>query len=501
MLNLILTSLLMAAIGQTTPDAPSPGALRLLRTANALETSSVAPLRQRTVAGAWIATATAAIGGEPPQGPPDSVTATPELMATWANACIDAAATGPLDTTAVAYAEVQAETIIRLLSDVDATGTEPPDPKALAGVFLLAGELALADGNTTAAREYAQRSAATLDWHENLTIEGASSLGMLLARLHDTASISKLADGIPASQLPELVAASASQPGCASVTAALMKNPALLEGGRSAHLLHELNLVHASEATSLLLSADPSITKNPALLLLAVQTFLSDGKTDEGLDLLGGKASLEKLRGRDLFMIRSAMAMGQARNGEFAAAKALIQQLGRIDARFFVLVELQSRMLAKGDIPPAKVLGGIDTLRSVRTTALDPLLPTIASRPTRLDRVMEAVVASERFALAATLLTPLFAPGNQTGDDWLDRRIALLARALAHSAPLDDQAWETLIRSIPWCARIDCQVRAMASIAMCWNMARPKDALPASIREALSATIEAIATGNNERQR
>jgi hypothetical protein len=141
----------------------------------------------------------------------------------------------------------------------------------------------------------------------------------------------------------------------------------------------------------------------------------------------------------------------------------------------------------------------LNTLRAVRTTALDRFLPRISSRPMPIDRVMDAVVKSGRFELAATLLTPLFAPSNQTGDDWLDRRIALLARAVAKAAPHDNDAWARLISSVSWCARIDSQVRALAAIAMCWNSARPEDAFPQDLRDALSTAIEAIALGRHQR--
>ena len=500
MINLILSTILLASMsGQNTPQAPSPGALRLIRTASALTSSSVAPPRQLTVAEAWIATARADIGAEPPQGPPDSVTATPQLMATWASSAIDAAAASPLASSAVAYAQVQTETIARLLQDVDATGTEPPDPKALARVLLLASELALVSGDTTAAGELAHRAAATRNWRENITIHGITSLSTVLARLKDCQGITKLSQSIPPSQLPEVIAAAATQPTCEALTAELIKNPALGEDGRTALLIDQLNRVHASAATDLLLAQSPEVMKTPALRLTIARTFFEDGKFDRGLEIIGGNTILERLQGRDRALMYLAMAQGHARNGDFEKALALIPQIGGIDTRFYALVAIQSRMLAQGAIEPNQVLDGIKTLRSVRTTALDQWLPTIATRPTPMDRVMDALLQSGRFELGATLLTPLFSPSNQSGDDWLDRRIALLARALANSKPQEDDAWATLIEHVSWCARVDQQVRALCTIAMCWQSARANDPLPDTVRSALSKAIEAIATGNNQR--
>lgn len=499
MLNTLLTSLLIAVVGQTTPEPPSPGALRLIRTAEALESSIPAPLQQRTVASAWIATATAAIGGEPPDGPPDSATASPELMAVWASSCVDAAAAGPLNASGVAYAEVQVETIARLIGDVDKTGTEPPDPRALARVLLLGGDLALANGNTAEAKTFADRSATALDWKENLVIQGTSSLGTLFAQLGDCASIEKLAQNVPPSQIPALIASSASQPTCADTTTRLLKTPSLLKAGRIGLLLHELNLVHGGAATELLLKQDPTIQDNPALRILAVLTLLSDGRIDAGLQLLGGQKILDRLKGIDKPRVFRALSWGYARNGDFDKAMQQLPMVGGFEYRFFTLIEVQSRMIEKGVLKPDKVLASFETLRAIRTTALDPFLPRITARPMPIDRVIGAVVESGRFKLAATLLTPLFAPSNQTGDDWLDRRIALLARAVAKSAPQDDEAWAKIISSVSWCSRIDSQVRAIASIAMCWNSSRPNEALPDSVRDALSSAIEAIATGKHQR--
>jgi len=499
MLQLLLTSLMMALPGQAAAQDPSPGALRLVRTASSLVSSSVVPPRQSTVAEAWIATARAAIGAAPPEGPPDSVTATPQLMATWASAAIDAAGAGPEQPQAFAYAQVQAQTITRLLQDVDTTGTEPPDPEALARVLLLQGELALVSGDTTAAAEHAHRSATTLLWRENVTIQGITSLATLLARLKDCEGLRKLAQGVHSSQLPEVAAAAASQPACSETAAELIRDPRLLHGARAALLIDQLNQVHASEAMNLLLQLDPALLDTPALRILAVQTFFTDGRLERGLEILGGREILEKLQGRDRTSTLLAMARGHARNGEFTEALALVPKIGGIDSRFLALVAIQSRMLEEGAIEPPEVLESIDSLKSVRTAALDTLLPTIASRPTPLDRVMDAVIASGRFQLGATLLNPLFSPPNQTGDDWLDRRIALLARSLARNGTSDEDAWATLIQYVPWCSRIDQQVRALCVIAMCWSHAHPEAPLPPGVRTALTNAIESIATSRHQR--
>ena len=205
---LSLSTLLPGAVTQS-EDTPSPGARRILQTAESLKSSSSTNPHTLAIAEAWLAVGRAVIGDNPPAGPPDSITATPQLMATWASACVDAAAVAPQNPDSTAYAETQVELIARLLTDVDRTGTEPPDPADLAKVLVLGAALAQSDGNAEAATTFARRAAKSVDWKNDVHVLGVGLLSQVLAETGSCDDIERLIDGVPSWQLPGILVSTA----------------------------------------------------------------------------------------------------------------------------------------------------------------------------------------------------------------------------------------------------------------------------------------------------
>lgn len=481
MVCLMLMSLVLAS----TP--PSPGAERLVRTAAALESSSPAPLRQHVQARAWIALANTALGGDPPEGPPQAALPSTTLIADWALACVDAASTFPPNAKATASAEAQVEEVAHLLMLAD--------PSEAARTLVRGGELALAGGNLEKAKELAMRAGARVEWAQNPLGSGTGSLATLLAALGECEMLKRLGNDVPAQSRALVAAAAATDPRCAEVFESLLRDPESHFDSRenAGRLLHELRLVASAPVAEALLRFTPSIVETPALNLLLAQTLLAGGQIEKGMVLIGGEEGIRQLTTSDRARTLLARAIGLARAGELAAARAEIPKIGGIDRRFFAAVQIDSRLLDRGEITAAEVLHEFTTFRAVRTVALDPLLATVAPRPTRLDRVMEAVVSSGRFDLAATLLKPLFKAPGQTGDDWLEFRIALLARSLAAADKDNLAAWGATIEATTQLTRIDSQAKALAAIAVCWQSAHPHDDLPAELRKTLQSAIESIA--------
>ena len=113
-----------------------------------------------------------------------------------------------------AYAETQVELIARLLSDVDRTGTEPPDPTALAKVLVLGAALAQSDGNTEAATTFARRAVRAVDWKNDVHVLGVGLLSHVLAETGSCDDIERLVKGVPSWQLPGILVSTAGGPDC-----------------------------------------------------------------------------------------------------------------------------------------------------------------------------------------------------------------------------------------------------------------------------------------------
>ncbi len=504
MIHLFLTlfmSVYSLSMASDASDEIAPGTLRLVETAQSLTDSSDAPLLQIHSANAWLATTTADIGGVPPKGPPDSVTATPRSMADWAMSCINAAAALGNNQRAVAYAQKQTTLISKLLEDVDRTGTEPPDPPALAQVQLLAGELAWVNDDTKSAEKFAIATGETMNWEEDVFITDSILLSRLLAKLGRCDLLERMASTIPPRQIPALIASAASQKSCYEIANKLLDDPSLGVPGRIERLLYELKKISGGEVTESAIARFPDILQKPQNRLVVAETLLTDGRIQRGLKVLGGEDVLARLRGYDSTNIHLALCLGYVKKGQLTQASSLITSINSLDGRFHALVDIDSRLLATGSIEPENVLSTFKTLRFVRTMGMDSFLPLMAKRPAPINLVLNAVIASQRFELAATLLTPLFAAKNQTGDEWLERRISILANSLADSDPHNNDAWSHLLKAISWCSKIDSQVKALCAIASSWNRSRPMEAFPASLKASLNETVERIAINDHSPQR
>ena len=475
-------------------DTTAPGTLRLVQTAQSLKDSSDAPSRQINIAHAWIATTTADVGGVPPQGPPDSLTATPRLMADWAISTIIAASQLGLGESAVAFAESQIACISTLLKDVDRTGTEPPNPYALAQVQLCAAELAWVRGDTETAAKMALASGETLSWRKDVFVTDSIRLSRLLAKLGRCELLERMAKNAPTQELPSLIASAASHQSCQPIALELITDPSLKIPGRLENLLYELKKVHGGATTQELIQQFPDILNTPQNRLAVTEILLTDGRIERGLEILGGEKILPRLKGYDSTDIHLALCLGYAKNGQLDKARAMINSIKGLDARFTALVEIDSRKLLNNTLTAPDVLKEFTTLRFLRPTAMDIFLPLIAKRPLPIDVVMSALMSSNRFELAATVLQPLFAPENQTGDEWLEKRIGIIANSLAISDPNNNEAWSELVRVISRCSHIDSQVKALCSIASAWNRSRPSDDLPDLIKETLDQSVMRIAT-------
>ena len=488
---LSLSSLLTGSIAQN-DDTPSPGARRILRTAESLKSSSSTSPHTLAVAEAWLAVGKAVIGDNPPAGPPDSFTATPDLMATWASACVDAAAVAPLNPDSTAYAETQVELMARLLADVDRTGTEPPDPADLAKVLVLGAALAQSDGNTEAATTFARRAAKAVDWKDDVYVLGVGLLSHVLAETGSCDEIERLSNGVPSWQLPGILVSTAGDPGCEKISTRLLDDQAIIEGARATRLLLELGKARNGATTDALVKKYPELISTPQNRLLAVQAMLSSGMVEPGIELLGGKGILSKLRGYDMLNTVAALAVGEAAQGNWAEALKTAMVIGNTETGILSIMNIQGEMLAKGSIKPEEVLKGLRSLHMIRTSALEPSLARIGHKPSNLDRTLAAMISTNRRDVVFTLLNPKFQARIETGDQWLEKRIGALAVAMTHANSNDIEGWKSLIMAVSRCHRVDSQVRALTAIAMAWDKAHPNDALPNELRNALTDMIVAI---------
>lgn len=488
----LLTAGMLASVSMAAPPDVSPGAKRLLGAAEAIRASTPAPDHAQVIARGWLATSTAAIGGNPPPGPPDSVTATPERMATWAIACVEAAAAAPPGADGTAYAESQVALIARLLGDVDRTDTEPPDPTALAKVLYLGGELAYARGDLKAARTLATRAGETVDWSHNVLVAGVGSLARLLARLDMCSELQRMSAKAPSEQDVEIVVASALNPNCAETTKALLANPRLIAHRREILLLNELRDARAGAAVSELITLHPSVTKSPKGRLIASQGLLAGGRMEEGMALLGDPSIIGRMGGKDRISTLSAIASGEALEQQWAKARELLQPIASNQRGLYAIIDLEGQMIQAGAIEPANVLKGLNSFRSIYTFALDPMMPLVGKRPTRLELVLEALVRSDRIELAMTLLNPMFKAVGQTSDLWLEQRIGVIANAMVRAEYTGIDAWKTLILESGQLRTVDSQVKALSVLATCWAAVHPTDNLPPELRDAITEMIQTI---------
>ena len=475
------------------PGKSAPGTLRVLQTAQALTDSSDGSLHQIHTANVWIATTTADIGDAPPQGPPDSVTATPRAMADWAISSITAASSLGLSEGAVIFAKDQVDCISRLLIDVDTTKTEPPDPYALAQVQLCAGELAWVRGDTAAALTMALAAGKSVSWGKDVFVADSIQLSRLLAKLGQCDELERMAKTIPPREIPSLIASAASEETCQIIASKLLAHPTFDIPGRRESLLYELKKVHGGATAEVLIDRFPSVLNAPANRLTVTYILLSDGRIQKGLEILGGDKILARLKGQDSTDIHFALCLGYIRNGDLTQARAMITSINGLEERFNALVKIDSRLLLKHSMTPADTLKEFTNLRFIPPTGLDTFIPRIAKRPLNIDIILSALIESNRFELAATLLRPLFAPDNQTGDEWLEQRVGILTQALAITDPTNNKAWTVVINAISRCAHIDSQVKALCMVASAWNQSRPTDALPDDVKEALNQMVERIA--------
>ena len=488
----LLAACMLASVSVANPPEVSPGAKRLLGAAEAIRASTPAPDLAQTIARGWLATSTAAIGGNPPAGPPDSVTANPERMAIWAIACVESAAAAPPGADGTAYAESQVELIARLLGDVARTDTEPPNPAALAKVLYLGGELAYARGDLEAARTLATRSGETMDWSHNVLVAETGSLALLLARLNMCSELERMAANAPSEQMVEIIVASATSSNCAETTKTLLEHPRLITHRREILLLKELREVRAATAVSDLITLHPSVTDSPKGRLMASQGLLAGGRLEEGMKLLGDPSIIQRMGGKDRIATLSAMASGEALQQQWAKARQLLQPVASNQLGLYAIIELEGQMLEAGAIQPPNVLKGLISFASIYTFALDPMMPLVGQRPTRLERVLEALVRSDRIELVMTLLKPKFQAVGQTSDLWLEQRIGVIANALVRAEYSGIEAWKTLILESGQLRTVDSQVRALSVLATCWAAAHPSDDLPSELRDAITEMIETI---------
>lgn len=464
---------------------PASGAERFLASASALEASSSAPAAQRIEAQAWLAITRTLLKNQQPEGPPTTALTSTLLMETWGVACVEAAATFPASKATSTAAFAQANEVARLLILAA--------PSRAARVLVFGGEFALAQDDHTLATNFASRAGNLVDWKANPSGSGNGSLASLLAALSECDHLRRLGTNVAHADRALVIGAVAVQPACAATFETLLDHDDLHSTESAARLLHELNLSSSAHAAAMLAQRTPALEKVPALRLLLAETLMRGGDLAGGLQTLGGPDVLASLRGREQASIMLARALGMAHNGDAKAARETLPMIGGIDNRFFAAIAIDSRLLDRGEREPADVLKDFSTLRAVRTGGLDPYLGAIGAHPSRIDRVLNATIASGRWDLIATLLHPLFQAKGQSGDDWLEERLALLARGLV-AAELDDPAaWSALAEAIARLDRIDSQVKALCTLGAWWHALKGDAPLPNSVRVALQSTLEAIA--------
>jgi hypothetical protein len=479
----MLSSILLSLAISATPNAS--GAARLLTTASTIEASSSAPLRQKIKAQAWLAVTTASLQGDPAQGPPPHAITSTSLLTEWGVTCLEAASSLPNSPETISYAFAQADEAIRLLAT--------DNPPGAARVCVLAGELAFALNKTKRAREFAIHAGDLVEWRANPIGSGNGSLAMLLASIQECDLLSRLGEGVPASHRAQVAAAAATQPACAASFKELLNNTTFDATESVARLLYELHATGSAEAATQLAARCPAVKEFPELQLLLTQILMLGGDLEGGYAMLGGKDLIDNLRSGDRAQVLLAQTIGMARTGELVAARDAIADIGGIDRKFFAAIEIDSRRLDRGEIEPSEVLADFTTLRAVRTGGLDPFIAAIATHPNRLDRVAQVAVASGQWDLLGTLLKPLFQAKGQSGDDWLEQRIAFLARTLSRTNTQLPDAWSAMISQASALTRVDSQVEAICAMAAWWHAAFGDAPLSEEMQAALISTLETIA--------
>ena len=461
------------------------GAERLLASASALEASSSDSLAKQIEAQAWLAITRTLLNNDPPQGPPDTALTSALLIEAWGVACVEAAAALPASEATSTSAFAQVNEVARLLILAS--------PSGASRTLVFGGELALAQNDHDRAKNVANHAGNLVDWKANPSGSGNGSLASLLGALGECELLARLGTNVSRADRALVAAAAAAQPACEATFKTLLAHDDLTSTEGAARLLYELHQTSSSHAAALLAQRMPALIDIPALRLLLAETLFRGGDLEGGMKTLGGPDALAAFRGREQANLALARAVGMARNGDAKAARETIPRIGGIDNRFFAAIETDSRLLDRGELEPADVLKDFATLRAVRTAGLDPFLGSIAAHPTRLDRVVKATIASGRWELMATLLTPIFQAKGQSGDDWLERRLACLARGLAASGTVSPAAWSSLVEAVARLDRVDSQVQALCTLAAWWHSLQGDAPLPDAMRSTLQSTLESIA--------